>query len=216
MRGTTAPEYLTINRALDMAAAAPAGPIVVADTADNAGGGSPSDSTFVLRAILERGMSDVALGPLWDPVAVQFCQEAGEGAMLDLRLGGKTGPVSGDPLDVKIKVLKLVRDCRQTFGQTVAMMGDSAAIRIEHPQARNVDIVINVARTQAFGADMFTNLGIDPAKKKVVVVKSSQHFHAAYAPLAKEVLYIGGPGCIATDFATFDFKRVQRPIWPLD
>ena len=216
LRGTTAPEYLTINRALDMAAAAPAGPIVVADTADNAGGGSPSDTTFVLRAILERGMSDVALGPLWDPVAVQFCQEAGEGAMLDLRLGGKTGPVSGDPLDVKIKVLKLVRDCRQTFGQTVAMMGDSAAIRIEHPQARNVDIVINVARTQAFGADMFTNLGIDPAKKKVVVVKSSQHFHAAYAPLAKEVLYIGGPGCIATDFATFDFKRVQRPIWPLD
>ncbi len=216
LRGTTAPDYLTIAQALDQAMAAPAGPIVIADSADNSGGGAPSDSTFVLREILARGISDVALGPLWDPVALRFCQEAGEGAMLDLRLGGKTGPVSGDPLDVKIKVLKLVSDARQSFGQTVAMMGDAAAIRIEHARAKNVDIVINEARTQAFGTDMFTGLGVDPTTKRIVVVKSSQHFHAAYAPIAKEVLYLGGPGCIATDFGTFDYRRVQRPIWPLD
>lgn len=216
LRGTTAPEYLTIAQALDQATAAKEGPIVVADTADNAGGGSPSDSTFVLREILERGICDVALGPMWDPVALQFCQEAGEGATLDLRLGGKTGPVSGDPLDVKVKVLKLTSDAKQTFGQTVDVMGDAAAIRIEHPNSKNVDIVVNGFRTQAFGVDMFTSVGIDPTKKKIVVVKSSQHFHAAYAPIAKQVLYIGGPGCIATDFKTFDFKRVQRPIWPLD
>lgn len=216
LRGTTAPDYLTIAQALDQAMAAPAGPIVIADSADNSGGGAPSDSTFVLREILARGIGDVALGPLWDPVALRFCQEAGEGAMLDLRLGGKTGPVSGDPLDVKIKVLKLVSDARQSFGQTVAMMGDAAAIRIEHAKARNVDIVINEARTQAFGTDMFTGLGVDPTTKRIVVVKSSQHFHAAYAPIAKQVLYLGGPGCIATDFGSFDYRRVQRPIWPLD
>ncbi|MGE0154607.1 MAG: M81 family metallopeptidase [Reyranellaceae bacterium] len=216
LRGTTAPEYLTIAQALDQAMAAPAGPIVIADSADNSGGGAPSDSTFVLREILARGICDVALGPMWDPVALQFCQEAGEGATLDLRLGGKTGPVSGDPLDVRVTVLKLVSNARQSFGQTVAMMGDAAAIRIEHARAKNVDIVVNEARTQAFGTDMFTGLGVDPTTKRIVVVKSSQHFHAAYAPIAREVLYIGGPGCIATDYSTFDFKRVQRPIWPLD
>ena len=76
--------------------------------------------------------------------------------------------------------------------------------------------MINDARTQAFGLDLFTNLGIDPLLKRIVVVKSSQHFHAAFAPIAKEVLYIGGPGAIATDFKLFDYKRVQRPLWPLD
>jgi microcystin degradation protein MlrC len=85
-----------------------------------------------------------------------------------------------------------------------------------HDKAEKVDIVINDARTQAFGLDLFTNLGIDPGKKRIVVVKSSQHFYAAFAPIAKEVLYIGGPGAIATDFKSFDYKRVPRPLWPLD
>jgi microcystin degradation protein MlrC len=87
LRGNTTPQYLTINQALDRAALL-AGPAVIADTADNAGGGAPSDSTFLLRAILARGLSDVCIGPFWDPVAVRFAHEAGEGARLHLRLGG--------------------------------------------------------------------------------------------------------------------------------
>ena len=70
--------------------AEPKGPIVVADPSDNAGGGAASDNTNIIRRLLERGLSDAAVGPVWDPVAVQFCHAAGVGATLPLRFGGKT------------------------------------------------------------------------------------------------------------------------------
>jgi microcystin degradation protein MlrC len=216
LRGETSPHYLTIDQALDAALKHDHGPVVIADTADNAGGGAPSDSTFVLKRILERGISDVCIAPFWDPVAVRFAHEAGKGARLQLRLGGKVGPVSGDPLDLTVEVRQLGENLTQTFSDAPVEIGNAAAIRVVHDKAEKVDIVINDARTQAFGLDLFTNLGIDPGKKRIVVVKSSQHFYAAFAPIAKEVLYIGGPGAIATDFKSFDYKRVPRPLWPLD
>ena len=216
LRGRTAPAYLSIDQALDHAIAAPAGPIAIADAADNAGGGAPSDSTFILRRILERGISDVALAPLWDPVAVGFCFDAGEGARLELRIGGKTGPMSGQPLDLAVHVTRLVRGMTQSFGAATAPVGDAAAVSIEHPRARGVELVLNSQRTQATGTDLFTNLGIDPRAKRIVLVKSSQHFYAAFAPIARDVLYVGGPGAIATDLTTFVYRRIRRPKWPFD
>lgn len=215
-RGRTAPPYLTIDQALDRASAAPAGPVVIADTADNAGGGAPSDSTFILQRVLERGLSDVGLAPLWDPVAVGFCFDAGEGARLELRIGGKTGPMSGPPLDLAVRVTRLGLQLRQSFGAATAPVGDAAAVTIEHPNSRNVELVLNTARTQATGLELFTGLGIDPTRKRIVVVKSSQHFHAAYAPIAKQVLYVGGPGAISSDLTSLAFRRIRRPKWPFD
>ena len=70
-------------------------PVVMADPADNAGGGAPSDNTTMLRQMIERNVEDAALGPIWDPIAVRLCFDAGEGAVFPLRFGGKTGPASG-------------------------------------------------------------------------------------------------------------------------
>ena len=67
-------------------------PVVLADSADNAGGGAPSDATFILERVLARGIEDVAMGPFWDPVSVQLCFEAGEGAEVQLRVGGRSRP----------------------------------------------------------------------------------------------------------------------------
>ena len=78
-RGTWAPPYLGLDEAIDAAYAAPKGPTVVADPSDNAGGGAASDNTNIIRRLIERGLSDACVGPLWDPVAVQFCHAAGVG-----------------------------------------------------------------------------------------------------------------------------------------
>jgi len=98
-----------IERILDEIAAAPADaagrPFVIADTADNPGGGAGSDSTFILDAILKRGLRGVALGMIWDPVAATFARDAGVGATICVRLGGKTGTRAGRPLDVVATVL---------------------------------------------------------------------------------------------------------------
>jgi microcystin degradation protein MlrC len=211
MRTRVEAPWIPLDAALDQALAAPEGPIVLADMADNAGGGAPSDSTFVLRAMLERGMGDAAVGCVWDPGAVALCFEAGEGARLKLRVGGKLGPMSGDPLDLDATVTRVVRDAMQDGLGAKVGMGDSAAIR-----AGGIDLVLISRRTQAFTPSAFTSVGIDPAARRYVVVKSMNHFRAGFAPIAKQILYVAAPGAIDFDYRRIPYTRIRRPIYPLD
>ena len=211
MRGRAQKQPLSIADALDHAVRANGAPVVIADTADNAGGGAPSDSTFVLQAALERGLQDVAIGPLWDPIAAAAAMDAGEGATLDLRIGGKMGPTSGQPLDLRVTVGRICRNALQSYGPSHEPLGDCVGVAVN-----GVHIVLNTLRTQAFGPELFTNVGIDPRSCRIVVVKSTQHFHAGFAPLAAEVLYIGGPGTLERDLARLPFRKIRRPKWPFD
>jgi len=207
--------WLPLDAALDRALAAPEGPIVMADMADNAGGGAPSDSTFVLRAMLERGMGDAALGCIWDPGAVALAFEAGEGARLPLRVGGKLGPMSGDPIDLDATVTRLTRDAHQDGLGTRVAMGDSAAVRAQGVNG-GIDIVLISRRTQTFTPSAFTGVGIDPAARRYVVVKSMNHFRTGFEPIAKAILYVAAPGAIDFDYRRIAYRRLRRPIYPLD
>ena len=102
-RETLLPRYRSMEMALDAAREAN-GIAVLADTADNAGGGAPSDNMSLLKAMRARELGDAAFGAVWDPVAAQVCADAGVGAVLALRLGGKCGPASGEPLDLTVTV----------------------------------------------------------------------------------------------------------------
>ena len=97
--GKTRPTFLSVEDGIDLALAAPERPIVLSDGSDNPGGGAPGDSTFVLKALLEKGIESAGLACLWDPIVVRMAMAAGDGASLMVRLGGKMGPMSGDPLD---------------------------------------------------------------------------------------------------------------------
>ncbi len=101
MRDIVQPTYLSMDEALDAALAEPSGPVVLADVSDNAGGGAPNDSTFLLRRMIERGIGNAAIGCIWDPIAVATAIELGEGVELPMRIGGKMGPMSGDPVDLQ-------------------------------------------------------------------------------------------------------------------
>jgi len=76
--------------------------------------------------------------------------------------------------------------------------------------------VLITKRTQALGLELFTNLGIDPTQKKLLVVKSTNHFMAAFGPIAKKVLYVDSDAPLSRDYRKVAYTRVQRPIWPLD
>jgi microcystin degradation protein MlrC len=205
MRG----EYLTIDDALDRATAIKHGPVVLADVSDNAGGGAPGDSTFILRRILERSIENVASCLYWDPVAVRMCREAGEGAILDLRIGGKIGKVSGDPLDLTVKVRRVASGVTQHFGPTPLSIGDAVWV-----SAGSIDIVLNTVRTQTFHPECMSALGLDPSKKKIVVVKSSNHFRAGFEPIASDILYVGAPGALQPRFEDLPFTKLTKPYWP--
>lgn len=211
MHGNTTEPVLDPEQGIERALADPTGPTVIADTADNAGGGAPSDSTFLLAQLLARGVERACLGPLWDPVAVRFCHLAGPGARLRLRIGGKVGTVSGPPLDVEATVTHVAREAKQRFGPGWTQLGDVAAIRVD-----GVEILLNATRTQAFDPALFTDHGIRLDEKKLVVVKSMQHFYAGFASIAKHVIWVNGPGALSQDFASLPYRRIRRPIWPLD
>lgn len=211
MRGRTMPEFLSVAKGVEAAMAFDGAPVVIADPADNAGGGAPSDNTTILQQLIQSGATSAAIGPIWDPIAVRLCFDAGAGASFPLRLGGKIGPTSGQPIDAMVAVTALARDCWQSFGPTQVPLGDCAAIRIG-----NIDVVLITKRTQALGLELFTNLGIDLRERKIVVVKSTNHFMAAYGPIAKKVVYIESDGPLARDYRKLPYTKVQRPIWPLD
>lgn len=198
-----------IDAALDMAQAEPAGPVVLADMSDNAGGGAPSDATFLLRAMLERGMTSVATGLFWDPIAVRICTEAGEGATFDLRLGGKCGPMSGDPLDLRVTVRKIAAGLTQRFGKLPAPMGNAVWV-----EAEGIDIVLNDLRGQTFHPEAFEQLGIDLSQRRYVCVKSSNHYQAGFNPIAAKVIGVATPGAITPDFANIPYTKRARTYWP--
>jgi microcystin degradation protein MlrC len=210
MREETTTRHDTIDEGIEHALTGTGKPLVLADVADNAGGGAPSDNTAILRRLVDRGVRDVAIGCFWDPVAVQFCKEAGEGASFLLRIGGKCGPSSGDPVDLMVTVRKLARNFSHTgLSGGRAELGDSAWV-----SADGIDIVLNSKRCQTFAPDAFTGLGIDIGSKALLVVKSTQHFYAAFAPVAREIRYAAAPGAIPPDFARIPFSKRTRPFWP--
>ena len=214
MRDQLVPPYLTIDEALDRALAAGQGPVVLADVSDNSGGGAPNDSTFILQRMLARGITNAAIACIWDPVAVSLAMEAGEGAQFDMRVGGKMGPMSGDPVDLPVQVIKVVPEAVQTSGsganRRTSRLGDAAGIR-----AQGIEIVVNSKRTQTLSPTAFSNLGIDPTAKQILVVKSMQHFYAEFAPIAAEILYVAAPGAMLPNFNELPFERVNRGLWPL-
>ncbi len=209
MRHDLTTPYLTIDEALDEAQGIKGGPIVIADVADNAGGGAPGDSTFFLRRMIERGITGAASGYYWDPMAVTFCHDAGVGATFGLRLGGKCGQSSGDPVDLIATVKGLADNPTQRFGAAPDPMGRTAWI-----EAHGLDVVITSLRTQVFHPEGFTKLGLDLQRCKIVVVKSTQHFHAGFFPIARAILYAGGPGALHPDYAKVPYTKLRRPYWP--
>jgi microcystin degradation protein MlrC len=210
LREATRSHPLGVDAALDQALAIAGGPIVLADIADNAGGGAPADSTFILQRVLERGIGNAVLGPYWDLGAVHICRDAGVGAVIDLRVGGKCGPVSGWPVDLRVTVRAIVADHAQDVFGMRWPLGPSVWVET----ANGVSLLLTSVRSQAYGTDTFTGLGITLHDKKLVVVKSTQHFHAKFAPLAKAVFYVDTPGAITQDFANIAFMVRSLNYWP--
>jgi microcystin degradation protein MlrC len=204
--------YPGIEASLDEALAFDGGPVVLADGADNPGGGAAGDSTFILKRLLDRGITSACLGPLWDPIAVRIAFDAGVGATLMLRVGGKIGPLSGDPLDLMVTVKALRPEMFMTgLSNTPTAMGDCALL-----EYAGIELMLCSIRNQAMGTDLFTHLGVDLGAKKIIVVKSSQHFYASYSKVAKHVIYVGAPGAVTLDLKTLPYRKIRRPKWPID
>jgi len=183
---------------------------VVADFADNPGGGAPADSTYLLRAMLDAGVQGAAIGLICDPEATRLCHAVGLGGRLDLRIGGKLGRASGVPVDLEVEVMGLQRQAMMdVLGLAQFPMGETAWVR-----GAGIDIILNTERIQMYDASGFSHLGLDPTRASVLVVKSSNHFYMSFSKLTDEILYVPGPGALNLNFGGIPYRHAPANLYP--
>ena len=189
--------------------------LILADTQDNPGGGGSSDTTGLLVALIDAGARDALLALLCDPQAAAAAHAAGEGAILrGLALGGRHGPKGVYPLVGDFEVMRL-GDGRFTatgpmYGGNRMELGPMALLR--SCAAPGVEVALASRRLQAADRAILAHLGVDPASKRLLALKSSVHFRADFEALADEILVVAAPGANTADPALLSFQRLPATM----
>lgn len=190
-------------------------PVVLVDLGDNVGGGSAADGTVLLAEMIKQRAAGVVA--LCAPAAVKRAFELGVGGNFEGRVGGAVDDRHGAPVAIRGKVTKLhdgkwVETEARHGGRRHNDQGPTAIIEIDGP----IKVVVDTLRTPPFSLGQLTSLGIEPAREKILVVKAAVAYKAAYLPIAGKVIEVDTPGLTAINPAHFEYKRIRRPMFPLD
>jgi len=199
-----------VKRAISIAAGA-SRPVVIADTQDNPGAGGDSNTTGMLRALVANRAEHAALGLIDDRNAAQAAHAAGEGAEIEIDLGGQSRIPGDAPFRGRFKVERLSDGkftCTGPFYRGVTMnIGPCACLRIG-----GVRVVVASGKPQMADQEMYRFVGVEPTTEKILVNKSSVHFRADFAPIAEAILVAKAPGPMLADLNEFPWKRLPRGI----
>jgi microcystin degradation protein MlrC len=183
--------------AVRRAAAAPARPVVLADVADNIGGGSAGDGTALLAELLAQQV-DGAVMAIADPQVARMAARLGAGASIGVEVGGKTDDLHGEPVPIS-GVVERVSDGRyRTSGTWMTgrefSMGTTVVIR-----CHELRLVVMERVTPPFHREQLTSLGIDPAACSVIVAKGAIAWRSAFGDIARVVIEVDTPGVCPID-----------------
>jgi microcystin degradation protein MlrC len=182
-------------------------PVVIADTQDNPGAGGNSDTTGMLRALVALNAQRAALGLMVDREAAAKAHGAGQGASIDLALGGKSNIPGDAPFHGRFVVERLADGkftCKGPFYRGARMtLGPSACLRIG-----GVRIVVAGEKPQMADQEMYRFVGIEPTTQGILVNKSSVHFRADFTPIAEEIIVCKAPGPMLADPGDFPWKNL--------
>ena len=191
------------------------GPVVLADGSDNPGGGAPCDGTVALAALIESGLEGAVVGVLFDPETASQAHAAGVGTTIAVRLGGKTDMMHGLPIEADAYVRAL---CDGRFVYQGPMMhgvedhlGPTATLVIA-----GVEVVVSSIRRQCLDTEMLRIAGVNPASRRMIVLKSAVHFRADFGPFASKIFDADTPGIHRPEFSCYEYRHVRRPVYPLD
>lgn len=192
-------------------------PVAIADSGDNIGGGTPGDGTALLHEILKQGV-DSAFVPLWDPTAARAAADAGVGSVVTLDVGGKSDPLYGPPVRITGRVRTITDGVylnREGCGYSAGVMdsmGLSARIDVD-----GVTIVLNSIATSPNNVMHAKAIGVYPEDYRMSVCKGGLAFREAYKPpLVRRYIQSDTPGYSSSNFSNFTFKKLRRPIFPID
>ena len=211
--GFAAHRKYAVDEAVDTAmalAAEATKPVVIADTQDNPGAGSPSNTTGLIRELLRRGAQGALVGILHDPEAVQAALAAGVGGTVASLGGGGNGP--GQERAEGPWTVAALSDGR--FAGTAPMlrsamvaMGPTAVLAKD-----GVEVLAATIRQQPIHRETFSHIGRDPRRAKILGLKSSAHFRAGFQEIAEEVLVCLAPGENPEDPEALPFTRIRPGV----
>jgi microcystin degradation protein MlrC len=204
------------SEAVRLAAEAVETPVVLMDIGDNVGGGSPADSTVLLAEIMRQNVPN-GLVVLYDPEGVQACLAAGPGAEVSLAVGGRSGPLHGEPVAIRgrVRVLsdgRFVETQVRHGGWGACDQGITAQIETEQGHA----IVLTSRRMAPMSLEQVLSLGIKPERYRVIVVKGVVAPRAAYQPIAARIVLTDTPGVTADNPRHFTYHHRRVPMFPLE
>jgi len=196
--------------------AARRGPVVLADYADNPGGGAYGDATDLLRAMLAARLPNACFGPIIDPATVDGVWDCRPGDRVQVALGGKIDPaLGGAPILTPATVLTLSEGHWTGSGPMMQGItyswGRTAVLDID-----GIEVLVTSRSMQILDLEQFRAFGIEPACKDVVGLKSMQHFRAVFDPIASHILLCDSGALCTRDMAALPFRRRARPVYPLD
>ncbi|MGH8629670.1 MAG: MlrC C-terminal domain-containing protein [Burkholderiales bacterium] len=185
--------------------------MVIADTQDNPGAGGDSDTTGMLRALIANRAQQAALGLMVDAHAAKAAHAAGQGATIEIALGGKSRIPGDSPLLARFTVERLSDGkltCKGPFYRGARMnLGRCALLAID-----GVKVVVASDKPQMADQEMYRFIGVEPTAQKILVNKSSVHFRADFAPIAEEILVAKSPGPMLADPSEYPWKRLAPGI----
>jgi microcystin degradation protein MlrC len=183
-------------------------PIVIADTQDNPGGGGHGDTTGLLAELVRQQAKGAVFCLINDAENVAACGAAGEGATLELSLGGKS---DGLPFACTARVLKLTDGKFTLTGPMGAgnpgNLGPCALIDIG-----GVRVMVVSHKMQALDQAILRHVGVEPRECAILALKSSVHFRADFAPIAEKVIVGIAPGPVVADPAILNFRYVRPEV----
>ena len=200
-------------RAAELHAAGKAAPVVINETSDNCGGGTPGDGTHLLRAMLEARLEGACFGFIVDAEVVAQAHAAGCGATIEASLGGRYDDLHGAPI-VARALVKSLHDGRlvmQAMSKGAPLnLGRMARLVID-----GIDVIVASRRSQTFDPEPFLALGIDVTRQRIVALKSSNHFRAGFRDIAGAIVTADPPGLTTHHVEIFPRQRNDVPLWPL-
>ena len=202
-----------LTRAEELRAAERVAPVVINETSDNCGGGTPGDGTHLLRAMLEAKLEGACFGFIVDAEVAAQAHSAGCGATINISLGGKYDELHGAPIVTRayVKSLSDGRLVMQAMGKGSPLaLGKMARLVID-----GIDVIVASRRSQTFDPEPFLAVGIDVNRYRIVALKSSNHFRAGFKDVAGAIVTADPPGLTTHHVEVFPRQRASVPLWPL-
>ncbi|GGF37517.1 microcystinase C [Aliidongia dinghuensis] len=192
-------------------------PVLLADVADNPGGGGRGNTVFLLRALLDAGARNVLLGVLTDPELAAEAHSLGEGVAFAARFNRAEQATYSEPFEAQATILRLSDGKgvgrRGQLAGCAFDLGPSVALAID-----GIVLIVITHRHQCHEPAFFELFGLNIGAARTVVLKSRGHFRAAFDEFftPEQIVEVDAPGLTSPLLSRFDFKKLPRPVVPLD